>query len=99
MDLSSLPSFSLSLFNRALPPTEDALQHPWLATTTSEGSATLPLLVSSLPFNSGAASSSALTGDNSTSLTSPAISHNEDSFVDSQGMGVSFSPLVFPRER
>ncbi|ORY91469.1 kinase-like domain-containing protein [Leucosporidium creatinivorum] len=55
---------------------KQALNHPWLASTANPDAATLPLLVSSLPYNGGGHSSS----------LAPAISTASDSFVDSQGM-------------
>ncbi|KAI5480399.1 ser/thr/tyr protein kinase RAD53 [Pseudohyphozyma bogoriensis] len=65
------------------PSSEESLEHPWLATTTNNGvsSRAAPLLVSSLPFNSGANARPADTP----SLTSPAIS-TADSFGYSQRM-------------
>lgn len=58
----------------------DALKHPWLATTVTDGQAAAPLITSSLPFNGGTA------GGQTPSITSPAMSTG-NSFVDSQGLG------------
>lgn len=66
---------------------EQALDHPWLASKTNPDAATLPLLVSSLPYNGGG----------HTSSLAPAVSAASDSFVDSQGM--SELDQIFPPAR
>ena len=73
--------------------TDDALKHPWLATTSTDGvsAPALPLLVSSLPFNSGAAPPPHNLAIDSPAITSPTFSGSfGDSMLYSQQLGAFF---------